>query len=98
MATSLDWANAGRDATDCRGLFEAGSIRLWNPAEAQAATQCAAIDFGDDASQWARNNVCDDPRFEGLGMDSIVNPSESGHDATDCLQLCAYGVISLRDY
>ena len=27
----------------------------------------AQVDFGDDASQWARDGECDDPRFEGEG-------------------------------
>jgi hypothetical protein len=98
VATTLDWANVGRDASDCRALHEAGQIRVWNWTEAQAATQCAAISFGDDVSQFASNGVCDDPRFDGRGMDRVIAISESGHDATDCLQLCAFGAIALRDY
>ena len=98
VATTLDWANIGRDASDCRALHEAGQIRVWNWTEAQAATQCAAISFGDDVSQFANNGVCDDPRFDGRGMDRVIAISESGHDAADCLQLCAFGAIALRDY
>ena len=26
------------------------------------------VDFGDDASRWANDGECDDPRFEGNGM------------------------------
>jgi hypothetical protein len=98
MAASLSWASVGRDASDCRALYETGSIRLWNPLEAQAATQCAALDFGDNTSQFANDGECDDPRFEGLGVAGGVNASESGHDAADCSQLCVFGAASLRDY
>jgi hypothetical protein len=98
MAASLNWAEVGRDASDCRALHDAGSIRLWIPGEAQAATQCAAINFGDNRSQFANDGECDDTRFEGLGVAGLLNPSESGHDAADCSQLCAFGAISLRDY
>ena len=98
MAASLSWASVGRDASDCRALFETGSIRLWNPLEAQAATQCAALDFGDNTSQFANDGECDDPRFEGLGVAGGVNASERGHDAADCSQLCVFGAASLRDY
>ena len=98
MATSMDWRSVGRDASDCRALYDAGSIRLWNPLEAQAATQCAAIDFGDNTSQFADDGECDDPRFEGLAQSTVVNLSESGHDSNDCVQLCAYGAVSLRNY
>ena len=98
VATTLDWANVGRDASDCRALHEAEQIRVRNWTEAQAATQCAAISFGDDVSQFANNGVCDDPCFDGRGMDRVIAISESGHDAADCLQLCAFGAIALRDY
>ncbi len=98
MATSLNWASVGRDASDCRALFEAGSVRLWSPGESQAATQCAAIDYGDNQSQYANDGECDDMRFEGLGVAGILNASEIGHDSADCSRLCAFGAISLRDY
>jgi hypothetical protein len=98
MAAGLSWEHVGRDATDCRTLHDAGQVRLWDWVEARAATDCAAIDFGDDASDYANSGVCDDPRFEGFAMDRIVTQNEVGHDASDCLQLCAMGVIAVRDY
>ena len=98
MAASLNWVSVGRDASDCRALHAAGSIRLWTPGESQATTQCAAINFGDNMSQFANDGECDDPRFEGLGVAGILNSSETGHDAADCSQLCAFGAASLRDY
>ncbi|MDR2856512.1 MAG: hypothetical protein LBV50_01530 [Novosphingobium sp.] len=43
------------------------------------------IDFGDDASQFAKDGECDDMRFAGAGMtDTLLIDSDIGHDATDC--------------
>jgi hypothetical protein len=98
MATSIGWANVGRDATDCRSLYESGQVSLWDAAAAAGATQCAAITFGDDTSQYANNGECDDIRFEGLGSAAGLNEANTGHDAADCRQLCTYGLVSVRDY
>ena len=97
MAQSLAWLDVGRDATDCQGLAESGAIKAWVMADALAATQCSAL-AGDDASEFANNGICDDPQFEGLGMDPIITEAERGHDATDCQQLCSYGAIAVRSY
>jgi hypothetical protein len=96
MAVALDSANIGRDAADCRALHDAGQIRVWDFAQARAGTQCAAISFGDDVSDFANNGVCDDPRFDGMGMDRMIGQAELGHDATDCSRLCDMGAIALR--
>ncbi len=98
MALSLGRANIGRDATDCRGLFEAGQIQLWDATAAAAVTQCAAIDFGADTSEFTNDGECDDMRFEGMGSAQALSSENNSRDATDCSQLCAYGAISLRDY
>lgn len=98
MATSLGWQHTGRDATDCRTLADAGSIRPWSWTEALAATSCEAVDFGDDASQFANDGACDDPRFEGMGMATVITEADLAHDAADCRQLCAMGTVALRDY
>ena len=98
MAAALSWTNVGKDATDCRALFEAGSIHLWDFAEARAATQCPAINFGDDASDYPNDGECDDRRFEGLSAASGIGPDAVGHDATDCSTACAFGTVALRDY
>ena len=43
------------------------------------------IDFGDDASRFARDGECDDMRFSGPGMtDTLLIDSDIRHDATDC--------------
>ncbi len=99
MATAVfSLANIGRDATDCQNLHEAGQIQLWDATAAAAATQCDAIDFGDDTSEFANDGECDDIRFEGLGSASGLSSENTGRDATDCSQLCSYGAVSLRDY
>ncbi len=43
------------------------------------------IDFGDDASRFAKDGECDDMRFSGPGMtDTTLIDSDIRHDATDC--------------
>ena len=98
MAVVLNWRNTGRDASDCKALFDAGQIRLWVMGEALRATQCQAIDFGNDSGDYARDDECDDMRFEGPGMARGVTRENVGLDATDCLHHCRYGTIALRDY
>lgn len=98
MADVLIWTNVGQDASDCRALFEAGSIYRWNYTEARAATQCSAIDFGDDASEYPKDGDCDDMRFEGLSAASGIGPDAVGHDATDCSAACDFNTVALRNY
>lgn len=98
MATGLDWDDAGHDATDCRHAYELGTIKLWNQSKASAATQCSAISYGDDTSDYARDGTCDDPRFEGPGTDSVMLPDELGRDATDCKKACEMGTAFIRNY
>lgn len=98
MASSLNWERAGRDATDCRTGFESGQLSLWILADAVAATDCAAVDFGDDSGEYTNDDECDDPRFEGLATASILVPDDLGKDASDCRRLCELGVLGLRDY
>ena len=54
---SLD-DDIGHDASDCRTAWRVGDIAL---ASLEAAD---APDFGDDASDWANDGECDDPRFK----------------------------------
>ncbi len=98
MASGLSWVYVGMDATDCRAAYDAGQVRLWNSADSHAATTCAAIDFGNDLGAYPQDGECDDIRFEGPSTASSLDPANLGGDATDCTRLCAFGVISLRDY
>lgn len=98
MAASLVWRNTGRDATDCQKLHNAGQVSYWDFGAALAATRCDAIDFGDDSSDYARDDECDDMRFEGPGMASGVSVDNIRKDATDCLHMCRFGIVALRDF
>ena len=80
----------GKDATDCRRLYDAGRIRLFG-----VDLDSGYVDFGDDAGDWPRDGKCNDPRFDGGGIDSFTHPDERGHDATDCRQLYYTGDIRL---
>ena len=57
------------------------SISLCVSAGALAAQD---VNFGDDSSQWANNGECDDRRFVGSIMATILNNEDIGRDATDC--------------
>ncbi|APE29049.1 hypothetical protein [Aurantiacibacter gangjinensis] len=54
------------------------------------------IDFGDDSSQWANDDECDDPRFQGPGTNPIVNDVDLMKDATDCRAAFLDGTATLR--
>jgi len=88
--TSLD--NRLRDASDCRAAFLAGTASFGN---ATADTAAAGFDYGDDSSQWANDGQCDDPRFEGPGMDKKLNFDDARADASDCRALEASGEVSI---
>ncbi len=90
MASSTVFQNRGRDAADCRRLYDAGGIRLFGVDLASGD-----VDFGDDASDYAQDGECDDPRFEGDGMAAIPLASDRGHDAADCRRLYDAGRIHL---
>ncbi|SHJ12139.1 hypothetical protein [Wenxinia saemankumensis] len=89
----LSLSNTGRDATDCRQLFEAGRIRLFDVATAQ----CTGVEFGDDSGDYANDDECDDLRFEGLGMAHALGAGLVRRDASDCRRYCDLGMIGLRD-
>lgn len=99
MAAELEDVDTGRDATDCRSLFEAGEITLveagGSAASSLDATTPADIDFGDDSSAWAKDGECDDPRFSGRGMAEALEDADIGKDATDCQAAFEAGDITL---
>lgn len=53
----------------------------------------ACLNFGDDTSQFANDNECDDPRFVGGGMASSLDNDAIGADASDCMKLQQAGRI-----
>ena len=87
----METDDRGADAGDCLALYEAGLVRL-----AGVDPESGAIDFGDDASRYALDGECDDPRFTGPGTawDWLLLGENRGHDATDCRRL--YEVNQVR--
>ncbi len=98
MATSLDNDDIMRDASDCRAAYKAGKIKLLDPNKALAATDCSKIKFGNNRSKWSNDKECDDYRFDGRGMSSVISRDDIGRDADDCRLLCRSEAIYLRDY
>ncbi|MCU0911755.1 MAG: hypothetical protein MUE98_10555 [Rhodobacteraceae bacterium] len=96
MARDLSDDNISRDATDCREMYQGGMIRPVRTKAETSTTECASIDYGDDSSQWARDNECDDPRFVGEGTHSIKNMEDLRADASDCRRLCEAGSVWLK--
>lgn len=98
MAADLSWDHVGRDATDCLAFYQNGELSMWNFADATAATQCSAIDFGDDTGAYPEDFECDDRRFEGPAAAMLMSIENVRGDASDCSRLCDFGVIALREY
>lgn len=96
MASGLDTDDNFKDATDCKRLFDAGMINIVSEAAGRAATQCDEVEFGDNTSEWSNDGECDDPRFDGPGVDSIILMSDLLTDARDCRQQCNRGNAWLR--
>ena len=56
------------------------------------------VNFGDNSSEWANDDECDDPRFVGDGMTSTaLLAADAYHDADDCLASWKAGNLSLAD-
>lgn len=89
-AAELVDADIRKDATDCRAAFEAGTVTLVDSSAADTLEDAAdaagsdAINYGDDTSEWAKDDECDDPRFKGTGVAAELLDADRGHDATDC--------------
>jgi hypothetical protein len=77
VAETLLDVDMGHDASDCRAAVEAGTATF-------NGGTTAAIDYGDDTSQWSNDGECDDPRFSGTGVAGELLDADLGHDATDC--------------
>ena len=90
VASLMIFQDRGRDAADCRQQYDEGRARLFG-----VDLRSGAIAFGDDSSTMAQNGDCDDPRFEGEGMNPITLHADRGHDAADCRRLYDEGRIRL---
>ncbi len=82
--------------TDCKQQFASGSIRLARTKAESSPAECAAVDYGDDSSEWANDGDCDDPRFIGEGAYSIMLKKDERADAADCRALCEAGSVWLK--
>ena len=97
MMETLSGAPVGHDATDCRTAYEAGKVTLRFPSIASAVAAAANIEFGDDASKYAKDGLCDDGRFEGQAMtDTGLIEADIRHDATDCRTAFEAGQLTLH--
>ena len=89
--TALLDDDLGHDATDCSTAWDTGDIWLIGDWGEEAP------DFGDDDSDWANDDECDDPRFVGTGMtDTKLLQDDILHDASDCRAAYEAGTIKLR--
>lgn len=95
MAGELLASDTGRDATDCKAAFDAGTITFIGANN--SITPIDDIDFGDDASEWSKDLECDDPRFAGSGMATYPSDEDRMHDASDCRQAYEDGTITLAE-
>nr|WP_295892210.1 hypothetical protein [uncultured Devosia sp.] len=82
-----------KDATDCRAAYEAGTVTF----KGDASTTPAAIDFGDNSSEWANDGECDDPRFTGTGSAAETLDADIRKDAADCKAAYDAGTVTLKD-
>jgi hypothetical protein len=62
---------------------------------AGTASAQGRIQFGDDSGDWTVDGECDDPRFEGQGMASVLLDEDRYRDATDCRKLFDEGRVRL---
>ncbi len=96
MASTVEDANIRGDAEDCRRHFRLGNIRLARLKSESSISECRAINYGNNASEWARDGECDDPRFTGPGTDDIMQINDLRSDARDCRALCEAGQVWLK--
>ncbi len=91
-AETLD-ADIRKDATDCKAAFDAGTVTLVEGGDTPAVTT-AAIDFGDNSSEWANDGECDDPRFSGSGSAEETLAADILKDADDCKAAYDAGTVT----
>ena len=100
--TPLLDSDVRHDATDCRAAYRQGRLALGAASATSSSNYTDSgvnhIQWGDDASKYARDGECDDKRFSGAGMTlTPLLDSDIQHDATDCRAAFAQGRLSLRE-
>ena len=94
--TLLTDSNILADASDCLTAWMAGELAIREPVVEPVKFE--TITFGTDSSDFANDNECDDPRFDGIGMARPPLLQENIEaDATDCLQAYEQGRIVIRN-
>jgi hypothetical protein len=74
-------------------ILAVATVAALAPTPAAAQT----VDFGDDASKFAKDGECDDKRFSGPGMtDTPLLDSDIRHDATDCRSAYRQGRLTFN--
>lgn len=94
MASFTTAENRMHDASDCSALYSSGDIAL----KAPVSLESSGLDFGDDTSQWANDDECDDARFVGSGMAAGLTVEHIGRDASDCAAHFATGSVRVSRY
>jgi len=59
-------------------------------------TTTTVINFGNNASEWANDGECDDPRFIGPASAATLLEADRGRDATDCKTAFEMGLVAYR--
>jgi hypothetical protein len=100
MAKKLSSVDVMGDASDCQALVDSGEISIkpvFDPNYILGAPyDTSGVEFGDNSSSYANDDICDDPRFEGPGVASTLLDSDLEHDSADCEALFEQGKIVLR--
>lgn len=101
-AAQLGLGDLLRDVTDCRDAFAAGTLTLVgeaqpNPGVGIDTLPVLAINFGDDSGTSPQDGECDDPRFGGAGVASMLDDGNRFGDAADCQALYKVGEVVFRD-
>ena len=80
-----------------RAIIGAAALAAFAVGPAAFAQATDEMNFGDDASPFANDGECDDPRFigEGAAMEPLYS-TDMWHDATDCSAAFAAGTVRLR--
>lgn len=82
------------DADDCRSAYDAGTASYAGELPPAFTGIADGVDFGDNSSDFAFDEECDDRRFRGFGMTRPpFGADNEGADADDCHMLFADGFI-----
>lgn len=83
------------NGADVRLIITESGAPWGGGATGSTSISSGGIEFGDNASDYAHNGECDDPRFGGPGAAATLLESDRGRDASDCRALFERGQIAL---